>query len=806
MPLIYSLQLAGWLAGVETSKQTGSNLNLTNFDETRSDRRSSRGRNRSRLVSSQPNLRLRTTRSTLPSSSVRNRVSVDRQTTSSDSRSSIERHRSRLRLDQRSSSSSSDQSGLVDHSSISDLSDINQRAEDRNDLPEENIANEGEEAQQNEEAVNRRVRQYFDAIGDERDKWRCNVEECGHELRGHVFHMKRHLQRMYQNITQRIGFQLHLPQREPRQQAPADNNDNGQLLPKRQKLDLDLNKTVKSLIRLFISRNYAFAGADDWLKELHILKQKFDAYGKTFNRHILKRHIMQESQQIYHLISEDLRGLRPSIMFDSASRNDRHIFSASLRYAQGTEIIERTIGMLTQHDQQTGRNLKDQLTKILEIVGLTENDIYATCTDQGANMLRAADLVIEAQEVLNVCRELKRDENADSEDKDQARDEVEMLQQERDDDDIEDDEMHQNLREDDDILNLIQGPLVCGPHTLQLAAKDVTKDYTVEIDQVRAVVIRSKKMVYKQVLVNNRVNKLRSDVKSRWESTYLMLSDVLRNRQGLETVAETYPVLVISDECWDFIDEYVQAFEPVHQAMLEFQRADITMSDFYLRSARMQAKIGTLENGPKNLVTKLHDSVKLRARKFFECDAFVAALLLDKRFTWSANHEVLNANLREKGIQHLEKIHQALNLPVANQQQPEVLIREEEEAANAAELEFQRLIGGVGDRRLRADGRQDRLNIRQQVERFLTERDAWPQDKSILEYWHAKRDNEELQDLYKISQVVYGAAFSQVKVERDFSGLALVLTHLRSLFADNTLNAILVVKNNLDLLDKVKFY
>ncbi|KAG5666082.1 hypothetical protein PVAND_017691, partial [Polypedilum vanderplanki] len=173
------------------------------------------------------------------------------------------------------------------------------------------------------------------------------------------------------------------------------------------------------------------------------------------------------------------------------------------------------------------------------------------------------------------------------------------------------------------------------------------------------------------------------------------------------------------------------------------------MSDFYLRWARMQAQIVTLVNGPENLATKLHDSVKLRARKFFECDAFVAALLLDKRFTWSANHEYLNANLREKGIQHLEKLHHALYQPVANQQQPEILIREEEEVADAAELEFQRLIGGGDNRRLRADGGQERLNIRQQVERFLTERDAWPQDKSILEYWHAKRDNEEWQDLYK---------------------------------------------------------
>ncbi|KAG5666512.1 hypothetical protein PVAND_014533 [Polypedilum vanderplanki] len=470
------------------SKQTGSNLESTNVDETQSDQRSSRGRNQSSSVSRQPNSRLRTTRNTLASSSVRNRVSVDRQTTSTGLRSFKGRQRSRSRIDQRSSSLSLNQSAASNHSSISALSDINQQEEIRHDLPVQNVVNEGEDVQQNQEdEVNRRVKEYFDAVEGARD-----------------------------NIP-----------------------------------------------------------------------------------------------------------------------NGRHVFSASLRYAKGTEIIERTIGMLTQHDQQTGRNLKDQLTKMLEIVGLTENDIYATCTDQGANMLRAADLVIEAQEVLNVCRELERDENADSEDEDQARDEVEMLQQERDDDDNEDDEMHQNLQEEDDILNLIQGPLC-----------KIDKD---------------------------------------WKLSQ-------RHIQFLQFLMK----------CWDFIDEYVQSFEPVHQAMLEYQRADITMSDFYLRWARMQAKIGTLENGPKNLATKLHDSVKLRARKFFECDAFVAALLLDKRFTWSANHEVLNANLREKGIQHLEKLYQALNQPVCQPTKPEVLIREEEEAANAAELEFQRLIGGVGDRRLRS--------------------------------------------------------------------------------------------------------
>ena len=72
----------------------------------------------------------------------------------------------------------------------------------------------------------------------------------------------------------------------------------------------------------------------------------------------------------------------------------------------------------------------------------------------------------------------------------------------------------------------------------------------------------------------------------------------------------------------------------------------------------------------------------------------------------------------------------------------------------------------------------------------------------ILEYWHLKRDDPNWKELYNISQVVFDATFSQVKVERDFSSY----THLRTRLSDETLNAILVVRQNLDLLDKVKFF
>ena len=52
-----------------------------------------------------------------------------------------------------------------------------------------------------------------------------------------------------------------------------------------------------------------------------------------------------------------------------------------------------------------------------------------------------------------------------------------------------------------------------------------------------------------------------------------------------------------------------------------------------------------------NFTSKLLEALNLRSQNFFECDAFIAALLLDPRFAWNSTvHEVFNDLLRSRGI------------------------------------------------------------------------------------------------------------------------------------------------------------
>ena len=70
--------------------------------------------------------------------------------------------------------------------------------------------------------------------------------------------------------------------------------------------------------------------------------------------------------------------------------------------------------------------------------------------------------------------------------------------------------------------------------------------------------------------------------------------------------------------------------------MKDFQRTDYTMSNFFLRCMRMVMNLEKIADGLYNFTSKLLEALNLSSQKFFEFDAFIAALLLDPRFAWNS--------------------------------------------------------------------------------------------------------------------------------------------------------------------------
>ena len=199
--------------------------------------------------------------------------------------------------------------------------------------------------------------------------------------------------------------------RHKRPQVAEAESDNEEEQPPPKKLKpVNINKTIRELVELFLSKNMSLNNADK-LKDVEIIKREFEDNNKTFNSRKLKEYILQAAEQIYREIASEVRGKFPSLMFKSASRHETNVFLASLRFAKGVKLVEHSIGVITQHQHQTGSHLFHQIEQLLARVGLTFDDIYSTCTDQESNMLKAADLTREALAAIRICRGIANQED-----------------------------------------------------------------------------------------------------------------------------------------------------------------------------------------------------------------------------------------------------------------------------------------------------------------------------------------------------------------------------------------------------------
>lgn len=76
-------------------------------------------------------------------------------------------------------------------------------------------------------------------------------------------------------------------------------------------------------------------------------------------------------------------------------------------------------------------------------------------------------------------------------------------------------------------------------------------------------------------------------------------------------------------------------------------------------------------------------------------------------------------------------------------------------------------------------------------------------EESVLKIWYRMKSNN--QDLYALAATFLGIPCTQVTVERAFSGLALILTDHRTNLIDETLQNILLIRLNSELLKRIDF-
>lgn len=126
------------------------------------------------------------------------------------------------------------------------------------------------------------------------------------------------------------------------------------------------------------------------------------------------------------------------------------------------------------------------------------------------------------------------------------------------------------------------------------------------------------------------------------------------------------------------------------------------------------------------------------------------------------------------------------------------------QAQNATVDEFEaylRSLDDVNEANEDPDIADELLNLSRQPRLKLQLIDG--KEESILEWWHKLKPAKP--DLFKLVATMLAIPCTQVSVERTFSALPIILTKFRAQLKNDTLNNILVIRLNSDLLKKVDF-
>jgi len=118
----------------------------------------------------------------------------------------------------------------------------------------------------------------------------------------------------------------------------------------------------------------------------------------------MRQKFLKAAFQVYGIIEHETKDSLISIMFDSASRNNRHVFGVNIRYMYDGKLRERVLGVLTQRNRQFGSILAAQIKDLLAKIGKSIDDVYVSCTDNGNNMVKTSDIIFEAQKDLNLMQ------------------------------------------------------------------------------------------------------------------------------------------------------------------------------------------------------------------------------------------------------------------------------------------------------------------------------------------------------------------------------------------------------------------
>lgn len=216
---------------------------------------------------------------------------------------------------------------------------------------------------------------------------------------------------------------------------------------------------------------------------------------------------------------------------DEASRRGRSVLGVNIQYLAGKKIIVRTLGLIDLEVAHTAENIKNEVIHLIQVYGLSLGQIYTVTTDNGANFLKAVELLrreIARFRQTRAAESLIRSEDQSDDFEGGSTDDLSDGEDHDDEESAEDDHAEQ---EDDELekARALLGGIRCAAHTLQLAVNDCIKECKLKkmLGNVRQAVKTLRKFPFKSCFKTENKKLPSLDCETRWNSAYLMVCSLM---------------------------------------------------------------------------------------------------------------------------------------------------------------------------------------------------------------------------------------------------------------------------------------
>lgn len=472
----------------------------------------------------------------------------------------------------------------------------------------------------------------------------------------------------------------------------------------------------------------------------------------------------------------------------------RSVLGISIQYEHSGKIFSRLIGTKRLLASHTGAYIAKTMADSIEKINVSIDNVYAIAMDNGSNMGKAGQVVKLYQSHLlddfltNRTFTFHQQANAYNL----------FIDREL--------KKHVTELKSEKYANIVH----CGAHTLELCLKDALKKSPTEIqviDESREMVKYMRTENVKNLLVTRKLPQAIIDVETRWSSRYHMLESLLRLREFCDEMKLVDGNFGATAEFWNNVEAVKKPLKYVADAMAKLQSSTLTLSDMFGIFTLLSHQLENYYKASSNeLAFELVQAIKDRQPAVLETNSMFACMFLDPRFQC-----MLGTEQKSRAKKHLIELYHRINKNKSTTSSAVCINENSVSALELSSMSFNE--SGMLDESIDV-GLEDILQQKCQsmpnlstsntnIETLLQEFDfsgnkRMKCSENVWNYWRNNIDNRP--ELFKLAAVLFAVPPTEVGTERNFSTLNFVLNKYRNGLSDQSIERIMFMKCNKDLL------